>query len=305
MDPVVISEFDFDQDGERVMKLGVGLTLFFDRPFARHHAGVASLWRKYRALTGDGFTWARLGGGNKSRAVNAAVHRTIDDWFAGKKSYGETCYLRVHEGAMDTMGQYGLDLFGHGKRRASDDGTDIGYLELTLPLDALDGKTGEALTDLVTDVDFSCGVAGLVFQRSPFKFNATIRRIATLVERFEGVEILAGERENHWAAMGLVSFNWLTFVGAKHVKHGGGEKALRALVPKSTRVTALKHGLALRTGDLPRLGDKASGIDELVELRALARALKPLQFVDPEYEFDPFAFDGKRTAKWLTRLTGG
>lgn len=52
---------------ERVMKLGIGLTLYFKRPFADVREGLGAFWLTYRHAVGERFTWARLGGGNRSR----------------------------------------------------------------------------------------------------------------------------------------------------------------------------------------------------------------------------------------------
>lgn len=250
------------------------------------------------------FTWARLGGGNKSRVVNGSVYNTIEAWLTGKKSYGKNCWISIHDGEMDCMGNFGFDLFGYGEGNEEDE--DVGYLDLTLPLTFLEGDAGKKLasifTDLVDEVNFLCGTAGFIFQRSPYKFNATIGSMISLGSRFEGVEITAGEKENYWAGKGLVSINWITFVGKENIARAGGLASFKKLIPATTKIIPLQHGVALQTGDSPLLGDRNRHKNELDDWRTLYRAIKPLQHVDTDYEFDPFKCDGQRTAKWLERL---
>jgi hypothetical protein len=299
-----LSTFEAREGDELIMKLGLGLTVFFARPFEQHHETIWGLWQKYLALAGkDRFSWARLGGGNKSRDVNASVYKSIEAWLTGKKSYGKTCYISIHDGEMDCMGDFGFDLFGYGE---GDEEDEVGYLELSLPLTFLEGAQGKKLasnlTDLVADVDFLCGTAGFVFQRSPYKYNATIGHMISLGTRFEGVEITAGEKENYWAGKGLVSVNWITLAGKNIVEKAGGMPAFKKLIPNTTKLIPLTHGVALQTGATPLLGDMHRNKNELDDWRTLYRAIKPLQFIDTDYEFDPFVCDGQRTAKWLERL---
>src|SRR4051794_29200871 len=98
--------FDLFEDDEQIMRLGLGMTLFFPRPFEAARTGVWELWQRYVAFVGkDKFTWARLGGGNRSRAVSTPVFRTIESWLTGQKDYGNTCWVSIHDGPMDCLGQ--------------------------------------------------------------------------------------------------------------------------------------------------------------------------------------------------------
>ena len=299
--------FELHQGSELIMHLGIGMTLFFPRPFSDVRAAVWDLWQKYLVLVGkEKLTWARLGGGNRSRAVNASTFRTIEAWLTGTKDYGKDCWISIHDGPMDCLGQYSFELEGLGD--PGEDEEDVGCLDMRFPIDWLDSDSVhgpaliEQLVSLAAKVPFYCGMAGFVFHRSPYKYDATIGKMAALSKRFEGVEISASHREVYWAAKGLVSVNWITLLGDGLVAKLGGRNALSKKLPTDCEVIPLEHGVAVLSGDIPLLGDKNTGKEELRLWRNVYQVLKPLQFVDTIYEFDPFEFDGERTAEWLQRF---
>jgi hypothetical protein len=298
-------DFELYQGSELIMRLGLGMTLFVPRPFSTVREPMWGLWQDFLRLVGkEKLTWARLGGGNRSRAVTASTFRTIEAWLTGKKDYGKDCWISIHDGPMDCLGQYGFELEGLGE--PVEDEEDVGFVDMGFPVEMLDTLGGPALADrliaLAAQVPFYCGVAGYIFSRSSYKFDAVIRQMAGLSRRFEGVEITASDREQYWAGKGLVSVNWVTFIGDPYLAELGGIKGLTEKLPAGCVVTPLAHGVAVRAGDVPLLGDKNTGKDELELWRKVYKVLKPVQFVDPIYEFDPFVFDGDRTAEWLQRL---
>ena len=123
-----------------------------------------------------------------------------------------------------------------------------------------------------------------------------------LSKRFEGVEISANERLCYNATEGLTTVNWITLIGNEFLKKLGTVEVISLQLPSSCSITVQKHGIAIRTGDYPLLGDKNSGKDELADLKKVYSIVQPIQSVDPDYEFHPFEFDGERTAKWLRRF---
>ena len=303
---ILAPDFEVHEGSELIMRLGIGLTVFLPTPFEDVRQDIWQLWQKYVDMVGkDTFTWARLGGGNRSRNVNASVFKTIEAWLTGTKSYGKDCWISINDGPMDCLGRNSFEL--EGLRKSTGTNQKSGHLDIGFPLNLLQERGGPALADalvsLVEDTRFLCGTAGFIFHRSPYKFNATIGKMAALSRRFEGVEVTASAREHYWAQKGLVTVNWITLLGSQLVDQSGGVEKLSKQLASGVRVISLEHGLAIQSGKEPLLGDRNSGKDELGLLRKTYRVLKPLQFVDPVYEFDPFEFDGERTAEWLQRLS--
>ena len=288
------------------MKLGVGMTLYFPRPFNAFRPALLAFWRQYlKAVDPKAFTWARLGGGNRSRVAGPAVFKTIEGWLSGTLDPGSTCWISLHDGAMDCMGSYGFNLTGRGEIRSEYD-EESSYIDLAFPL-ALEDRVGasglaDMLIKLAAAVPFSAGVAGYSFQRSPYKLNALLKPMLGLSNRFLGVEITAAERFDYLAERGLPTVNWLTFVGHKHLHRMGGLEALSASLKGVSEVRSLPAGAAVISGDGPKLGDVNRKSDELNAIRKAYRVLRPIQFVDERYAIDDMDFPGDLTVSWLTRL---
>ena len=301
-----LEAFEFHQGDELIMHLGIGLTLYFPRPFKVVKSSILSLWKEYLSVVPpQTFTWARLGGGNRSRQASSAVFKTIDAWLSGTKDYGTTCWISLHDGSFDCLGEYSFILTGPEESKDEFD-EEAGFVDIVFPVRLLDELGAEHLADiflkLSAHVPFYCGVAGYVFHRSPYKFNATLERMGALAKRFEGVEISASERLCYLAPRGLTTVNWLTFIGMDHLSRLGRQATLNERLKALSKVINLPHGVAIKTGEMPLLGDRNTGCDELSDLRKVYHVLQPAQFVDPAYAFHDLRFDGDQTVEWLTRL---
>jgi len=295
-------EFDLHENGTPIMKLGLGMRLFFPRPFHKVRTSLKTLWDRYLEWVGKGtFTWARLGGGNRSRKVSESVFKTIDAWLTGKSDPGRTCWISISDGRMDDLGQNSFFLEGHER-----DGEDVNFVELAVPVTLLDSvpadRLAEHFIDLAADVPFFSGVAGYWFHHSPYKQEACASSMATLSRRFKGVEVTFSDRMQFWAGKGLTTVNWITFVGNPFLKKLGGSGSLSDKLPKECVVRTVRGGVAIRCGPEPALGDTKAKRDELALWRKLYTVVKPVQFVDREYRFSLLHFNGDKTVEWLTRL---
>jgi hypothetical protein len=300
-----LSEFDTTVYGVCKMRLGLGLSLFLPRPFEIAREGVHEIWKEYlTAIGATKLTWARLGGGNRSRKASDVVLKTIDSWLGGDKDFGEDCYISIHDGVMDELGTTGFYLEGYGA--PDPDANDVGFLEIYLPLGLLDTRSGDELarifSGMVDATPFMCGVAGFVFHHTPYQYDAVTARMAALSARFRGVEVIQNSRMCYWPKRGVTSVNWLTFVADHYLEKIGGRDAVHKSLRRGFQVRDLASGVGIRAGDLPLIGDANAGNDGLDAWRAVYRLLKPVMFNSPTAFFDADVFDTQRTRVWLTRL---
>jgi hypothetical protein len=305
LDPERVEEFRLEEHGVRLMQLSFGMRLFFKGPFSDVREGVGELWRRYLNLVGkDTLTWARLGGGNRSRKVDTSVFKTIEAWLGGTKHYGDDCWISVHNGPMDGIESHSFRVTG--RDRQLDWEQEASYVELNLPLDfpatADPVALARTLIHLAEPTAFHDGVAGFAFHRSPYEFNATVKRMGQLGMRYQGVEIAAAQRLAYLAVHGLPTVNWITFLGKELLQRVGGPEALAAMLPPTSAITSLPHGVAVQSGAQPVLGDRNESDDGLQALRKTYGVLRPLQFVDSEIPFSGLSFNSAQTQKWLTRL---
>jgi hypothetical protein len=300
-----LSEFEYVENDELKMQLGLGLTLFLPRPFDVARAGVRQMWQTYLRIVGkERLTWARLGGGNRSRKISAPVFKTIDEWLGGSKDYGETCWISIHDGAFDSLGSTGFYLEGYGEVQEGDNS--VGFVEVYLPLSILDTADSRTLAklfiELAEPVRSLCGIGGYIFHRSPYAYSSVVGRMAALSRRFQGVEVMGNHRAAYWAGRGVPSVNWITFIGDEYVARLGGTRALKQKLPPQAYVHVLDNGLAIQAGDSPTVGDANRPEPGLEIWREVYRALKPVMFYSPTAKFDSRFFDHERTIEWLQRL---
>lgn len=301
-----IDAFNISQGSEPIMKLGLGLTLYFPRPFQNILPSLHAFWADYLSFVPpDTFTWARLGGGNRSRPATQSTFSTIDGWLSGRLDPGSTCWISLSDGELDCMGAYGFHMTAEGAIKSEYD-EEAGYVDLAFPLSVIDqfGLTAFAdrLIQLASHLPFYAGVAGYSFQRSPYKLDALLEPIRTLSRRFAGVEITAAERFAYLAERGIPTVNWLTFVGQTHLKKVGGIAALATALEGKSEVRPLPAGTVVISGEGPTLGDVNSPTTDLEPLRTAYAALRGAQFVDERYAIDDLDFPGNETTAWLTRL---
>jgi hypothetical protein len=303
-----IDRFAHDNFGEPTIRLSIGMELYFGRPMAVHQAQVLEVWNRYLAWRGrDVMTWARLGGGNKSRKMNAAAYRTIEMWLDGSRPYGGTCFIHVHNGEWEQIGTEAFRIEGDNEALNAEAGdTTLNFVQLRVPLSTADDPDVLAarLMELAAPLDLVCGSAGLMLHVTPFHNEQWWKEIRGLVTRFEGVEPDGVEKGQWRAFFGLTGINWLTFVGAEHLTALGGIDAIEAQAVAAPDVTTqrLGGGIVLRAGERPRIGDRNKPSADLDPYREVYRIVEPALFLDEDYAFDEDDFDGRATVEWLTRF---
>jgi len=303
-----LERFAFDSFGEPVLRLAVGMELYFPRPMHQYRAQVLEVWKRFLAWRGDDvMTWARLGGGNKSRNMNKAAYRTIETWLDGSRPYGPICFINVHDGELDQIGSHAFRVQGYDAELDLESGdTTINFVQLRVPLSAADDPDALAarLVEVAAALEFVCGTAGLMLHTTPFGADDLWKEIRGLVTRFEGVEPDGVDGGKWRAALGLTGINWLTFVGPPHLEKLGGIQAIEARATKAPGVTAQRigQGVVLRAGPRPRVGDRNKPSNALDPYREVHRIVGSALVLNEDYAFDDDAFDGSATVEWLQRF---
>jgi hypothetical protein len=290
--------------GETELQLSFGLVLHFSRDMAVHGPEVKALWDELLDWRGrQVFTWARLGGGNKSRKMDAAAYRTIDAWLSGTKSFGTTCWIEVHGGNFEEIGPHSFALDGRG---ASEEA--VSAVDVRLPFDISATEGGAALVkrliSLAGHLEFLNGSAGYMLHATPFGRQDLWPEMKKLVNRYLGIEPDIVEDGEWTADKGLTGVNWLTFVGAKHLVSLGGAGAVKRAAKGREGVTCLDvgSGVVLRAGAEPKLGDRNKRLADLDPYREVYEIVKPAIFAHPDYPFDKQHFDADETIQWVHRF---
>lgn len=307
-DGVDVDRFALDNFDDREIRLSIGLELYFMRPMTAHRHEVLEVWKRFLAWRGaTTMTWARLGGGNKSRHMNRAAYRTIEAWLDGGRPYGKICFINIHNGAWEQIGDESFRVEGTNDEINVEAGyTTLNFVQVRVPLStaADPDALAERLIGLAEPLDFVCGTGGLMLHVTPFHNNQWWKEVKGMVTRFEGVEP-DGVEPGQWRAyFGLTGINWLTFVGAYHLQRLGGAERVEALAASAEGVTVqrLGRGLVLRAGHAPRVGDRNKPSNALDPYREVHRIVGSALHLHRDYSIGWKDFDGDATVEWLQRF---
>lgn len=307
-DGVDTDRFALDNFGEPAIRLAVGMELYFSRPMSQYREQILEVWNRFLAWRGaQALTWARLGGGNKSRKMSKAAYKAIEAWLDGSRRYGQTCFITVESGDWEQIGDEQFRVEGTDVPLDVEAGyTTLNFVQVRVPLQTTEDPDALAarLLALAEPLEFVCGTAGLMLHVSPIHNNLWWKEIRELVTRFEGVGPHGVEKGQWRAFFGLTGINWLTFIGPEHLKTLGGIDAVEAEAAAATGVSATRvgSGLVLRAGARPRVGDRNKPSPALDPYREVHRIVGSALFLDEDFAFHHGDFDGSATVEWLKRF---
>ncbi len=289
------------------LKLSIGLDLHFGRPMDEHREEVLAVWEALLDWRGrERFTWARLGGGNKSRKMAPAAYRTVQMWLDGSRPYGDHCFINVQDGPFECIGQEAFLVDGNNRPIEDEDDTDINHVQMRFGLEVAEDadELATRLQALAAPLRYASGAAGLMLHATPFGRNRLWKEMRALVTRYEGVEPDMADKANWMAGEGVPDVNWLTFVGQPHLDALAGKDALIAAASAAPGVTAADtgHGVMLRAGERPRMGDRNHPSNALDPYREVYRLLKPALYQLGDFGFSDSDFDADQTLEWQQRF---
>jgi len=246
--------------------------------------------------------------------MSPATARTLSaprTWLErGQKPIARMLYLKGPD-EMKAAGQYVVGFLYHPDKAAYSD-TNTPYLRQVTPAQDLEKDperylaTAKRLCDLLPVL---CGHVGYSLETSPYYEMQAYREAYALAMRHPGLNIASDHAT--WPLRdekGVEAVNWLTLVGSTPLGKLGGAAELRRRLKahRSISIIETPHGVIIRAGEQPQLGD-VNRREDLPEYRAVYRALKdvmdqvltdfrplPLGFARPE--------KAEKTLRWLRRF---
>lgn len=109
-----------------------------------------------------------------------------------------------------------------------------------------------------------------------------------------------------WYTRGrLANVNWLTLLGDDLTSKMGGPDAIRERLTPAVAVHRLKHGLLLKAGDNPPLGEVNRQMPDIGPLREVAALTRP-HWIEPQTMFNRilncFWHGDEKTWRWINRF---
>jgi hypothetical protein len=257
------------------------------------------------------FRWYQNYTMNRMSPVTGRTLSAPRTWLErGQKPVARMLYLKGPD-EMKAAGQYVLQFKYHPEEAENSD-TNTPFIRQATPSEALQANPeaylsiAKRLCDLLPVL---CGHVGYSLETSPYYEMQAFREAYGLAMRHQGVNIASHHAT--WPLhdeKGVEAVNWLTLVGGTPLEKLGGAAALkRRFKPhRSIAVIEARHGVIIRAGDAPKLGD-VNRREQLPEYRAVYQALKPV--MDQVLtDFRPLSLgfalseNADKTARWLRRF---
>jgi hypothetical protein len=178
----------------------------------------------------------------------------------------------------------------------------VGAVEIWFPLDYMSPADVATFAQAIADeLPYYSGYASPAITFGPlgnaYDAGAVIKGFAPKYPGFdlpfqEGVRYEVGDK--------AIGARWLTFLGPRLVSRLGGEEALVVAAP-SVEVSQVGHGILLRAGANPEIGDANRNIGTPL-LRELARAIESVTVFDVESLKPLFQDDEDAFMRWERRF---
>jgi hypothetical protein len=214
-------------------------------------------------------------------------------------------YLSFHfgQGPGGGVGEYGAHFLGSNLDHEDSTPLETNLLLLEFPVGQLEATPPDDFVRFAIAAadglgDLNSGVGGYAFKHPQMMFrNEAMNAIARLALRHIGLDISYDSVQLDLKGF-LDNVSWLTFFGQSLVDKLGGPDQLRQSLPAEMTVLPLRHGLLVRAGALPVVGDVNRGAKDVAPLRLLARLTKPVRVQTEYLGSDDELFAGR----WLSRL---
>jgi len=162
-----------------------------------------------------------------------------------------------------------------------------------------------ALVQQLGDVfPFTSGLAGYSLERSPYVKDESETHAWNMSMRHVGIDIVRlpfdAKAPGSDAVKGV---GWLTLLGTGLLAELGGEKNLAAKLSKDVELISSTHGVIIKAGPVPRLGD-VNRNDSLPLYRSVYKVVAPLirKAAERSMEFLVPGDSADKTLAWYLRL---
>jgi hypothetical protein len=158
--------------------------------------------------------------------------------------------------------------------------------------------------ELAEEFPFTSGLAGFAFERSPYSEEQAETYAWRTSMRHPGIDVVRIPVDAKAAGTDAIrGVNWLTLVGSELLGSIGGMSNLRAKLPKEIVLIESRHGVIIKAGPAPAIGD-VNRADTLPLYRQVYKVLAPLVAIAAERSMSFQLVDDfvERTEAWYARL---
>lgn len=299
-----ISELKFIKDGENYARLCLDLTVYWRGSMFDRVEGVLHFYEQAMKELRPTLRFYETGTMSGAKPLRKDSLAMIPTWLRGKRR--RDIYMMNLESGSQPNEPSDRNFYFVADE---EDEEPLGALRLALPISHFKDPDRyiEFVRQLMAHLDFESGHAGYALNwdsRGDMAAEAMLD-MSWIAGRYFGVDLfemdvtLVSMRKTKPA--GIKTVNWLTLVGKNILTSLGGEEGLSRKLPNICRVESLPHGVIIKAGDYPILGDR-NRKEDLTAYRAVGHLLAPFRFEDHRDFFGSSKNAGITTQQWLARF---
>jgi len=297
----------FEADGEPFAKLCVDLTVYWKGSMFDRSDGIADFYEHAMAELRPHLRFYETETMKGARPVKADVFDMLPTWLSAKAKRRDIYLLQLEGGSRPNEPAAYSFTFKANSEKSSPGGA----LRLSVPPAVVEREPSwfVGLAErLIRNLNYDSGHGGYSLNWDPrgdFTTEAN-EAMLSIRNRYLGVDLphltATVIAVKNAAEPGLRCANWLTLLGRTLLERAGGEDQVRASLPAGCDVIAVTHGVMIRAGEAPSLGDAHREAD-LSLYRAVGQLVTPLRLDNhPEFIEDPSDPEGEPTRDWLARF---
>jgi len=296
-------------DGQLLVALGFGLTLYGSPPLSGDGKAVLDIYRRFLELCPkDALTFYASENMRQHKPIAKSTLNMLPTWLKPGAPAREMVSLQLKDGEQyQDAPRYNFQVFGMEKKSKM---FKVGYasaISLGFPLE----ESGEFFTQMrdlfvamCSVFPFRSGMAGLSFECSKYELETSQTHAWGLSMRHPGININRIVNDSmavHTDA--IKGVNWLTALSSEMVAGVGGAAKLRKALSREIEFIEVPHGIILQAGPAPAAGDLNRG-DKLPLYRSVFQPLAPLVKVSAERtpSFNLSTDYEERTTQWFLRF---
>ena len=297
----------FSEDGEDYAKLCANVTVYWRGSAFERAAGIVHFYKRAMKELGKSVKFFETGTMSGAKKLKADTLDLVPFWFQKSKRRSDIYMLNLESGAhANEPSDRSFFVIAD-----EEDEQPVGAAQVNLPVETMTADPDRfvgLVEDLVAKLDFESGHAGYALNWDPRGDQAiqAQEKMAYVGARFQGVDLfdidvtLVSLRKSPPGSIKCV--NWLTLLGARLAERVGSPQAVKKQLGKTSTVVPLEHGLLIRAGDAPTLGDRNRKAD-VAAYRSVGKLLAPYRFVDHRRIFGaPTGGGMDPTGQWLARF---
>lgn len=270
--------------------------------FARS-AGIVDFYRKSVSLIQDSLSFYRTETMAISKRLKKDTLDLIPFWFAETRTRRDIYMLNLESGfSPDDISDRAFALTA-----VEADDESSGFVRLILPTNAFGNDFSPfyiLAKSLFEGMEFAFGSAGYSLNWNDLSNEANLAREAMsgMRKRYPGLDLSDPSATKFSAATGFKCVNWLTFLGDELASQAGGVISLGKKFGGAVTVESLPHGLVVRAGEIPAIGDVNRRID-VPFYHQVGRVLAPLRAQNhPPFLGVDGIVDDEESNEWLARF---